>query len=63
MWAAQFGRVDTVKLLLEKGAQVNSKDKKGNTALSLAKGSKIKSSEKKNLEKLLLKAGAVNQSS
>ena len=36
MIACYFGRTDLVKALLEKGADVNMKDKKGKTALIYA---------------------------
>jgi ankyrin repeat protein len=35
-WAAERGHVDTVKLLLERGAEVDSKDNDGRTPLSWA---------------------------
>lgn len=36
MWAAKIGDFDIVKLLIEKGADVNIQDKNGQTALTLA---------------------------
>jgi len=42
-----------VKLLLEKGLDVNAKDKEGKTALSYARAAK-----KNDIEEMLLKAGA-----
>ena len=53
MLAVKNNRLDTVKLLLEKGAQVNAKNKEGKTALDLARAQ-----NHKDLEQVLLKAGA-----
>ena len=36
MWAAAYGKDDSVKLLLERGADVAARDNRGETALSLA---------------------------
>ncbi len=46
MHAAQSGHVEVVKLLLEKGAQVNARDRGGKTALSHAEGEDIEEIEK-----------------
>ena len=37
MWAVSMKCTEMIHLLIEKGADVNMKDKNGNTALSLAK--------------------------
>lgn len=50
MYAAASGKVDIAKLLLDKGADVNLKDKKGKTALSFAKDGGV--------AQLLIRAGA-----
>ena len=36
MWASQGGHIDIVKLLIESGANMNIKDKYGETALIIA---------------------------
>ena len=36
MWAAAYGRNDSVKLLLERGADVSARDDRGESALSMA---------------------------
>lgn len=36
MWAAEGGHTELVKLLMEKGARINAKDRIGRTALSIA---------------------------
>jgi ankyrin repeat protein len=36
MWASQLGNKEVVKLLIQKGADVNAKNKYGETALRLA---------------------------
>ena len=46
MHATQSGHVDVVKLFLDKGAQVNARDRNGDTALSLARGKDIEEIEK-----------------
>jgi ankyrin repeat protein len=53
MWAARYGHTETIKLLLEKGADVNRENRHGNTALLFAayEGST-------EMVKLLLEAGA-----
>jgi ankyrin repeat protein len=42
MIAAENSKPDAVKLLIEKGADVNAKDKKGRTALNFAVNEDIK---------------------
>ena len=54
MLAALMGHADTVKLLLESGAEMNARDSAEYTALSLAKAHK-----KSDVVKILEKAGAV----
>ena len=41
MWAAGYGRTDTVKLLLAAGAKANLKDNRGKTALDIAREGKF----------------------
>ena len=53
MWAARNGRKDVVQVLLEKGADVNAKDKQGKNALDLARYYR-----QEHTKELLLKAGA-----
>jgi ankyrin repeat protein len=36
MWAAAYGRVDTVTLLLARGADASATDERGKTALAIA---------------------------
>jgi len=55
MWAAQYARLDTVKLLLNSGADVTARDKKGNSVLALVRSSKSKKGAKKEVESLLVK--------
>jgi hypothetical protein len=40
MWAAGYGKADTVRLLLEKGADPNLKDNRGKTARQIAADAK-----------------------
>ena len=54
--AAQDGNTDTVKALLAKGADVNAKDKLGNTALFCA----VKSGNIETVQALLAKGADVN---
>jgi ankyrin repeat protein len=51
--AAYLNRAGTVKLLIEKGADVNAKDNGGRSALSLAK-----SARRTNIVQMLVAAGA-----
>jgi len=37
MYAARYNRVDIIKLLVKKGANVKARDRKGNTAMKFAK--------------------------
>ena len=53
MWAARNGRKDVVQVLLEKGADVNAKDKQGRNALDLARYYR-----QEHTKELPLKAGA-----
>jgi hypothetical protein len=53
MWAAKGGNIDTVQLLLEKGANVNVKNSLGISALALARAG-----NRADIEELLVKAGA-----
>ncbi len=50
MWAAGLGHIDTVKLILDHGADVNVRNNYKNTALALA--------EKEEVVNLLTQAGA-----
>jgi len=52
MWAAAYGHTGTVKLLLERGAEVKARDNRGKTALAMA----IEGGHK-GTEQLLRKAG------
>jgi ankyrin repeat protein len=36
MWAAAYGKLDSVKLLIARGADVDAKDNRGKTALTIA---------------------------
>jgi ankyrin repeat protein len=40
MWAAAYGKNDSVKLLLERGADVTARDNRGESALSIADAEK-----------------------
>lgn len=42
MYAARYNRVDIIKLLIKKGANIKARDRKGNTAVKLAKLSNAK---------------------
>ena len=53
MWAAGAGKLDNVKLLLERGAQVNARDARGLTALAIAQEQK-----QEDAVQLLRQAGA-----
>jgi len=52
MWAAAYGHTDTVKLLLERGADASARDNRGKTALAMA----VEGGHKET-EQLLRKAG------
>jgi len=51
MYASESGKLDTADLLIEKGADINAKDKDGKTALMYAKSEDMTS--------LLKKAGSI----
>ncbi|WP_299215555.1 ankyrin repeat domain-containing protein [uncultured Aquimarina sp.] len=42
MYAARYNRVDIIKILVEKGAKIKTRDSKGNTAMKFAKLSNAK---------------------
>ncbi|WP_299441706.1 ankyrin repeat domain-containing protein [uncultured Aquimarina sp.] len=42
MYAARYNRVDIIKLLVKKGANIKARDRKGNTAMKFAKLSNAK---------------------
>jgi ankyrin repeat protein len=53
-----YGRVNIVKLLIQRGADLNNRDNGGHSVLSLAQTSKAGSAMKQVVVKLLREAGA-----
>ncbi len=58
MGAASIGILETVKLLLDKGADVNARNNEGQSALSLALESAYPGSDRNDIVELLRQHGA-----